>query len=77
MSSWPRVPGIAFGGDYNPEQWPEATWEEDVALMREAGVSMVTVGVFSWALLEPAEVAATVLFLATDGLPRGPVAAIQ
>ncbi len=55
MSSWPRVPGIAFGGDYNPEQWPEATWEEDVAMMREAGVSMVTVGVFSWALLERRE----------------------
>ena len=34
MSSWPRVPGIAYGGDYNPEQWPESTWTEDVALMR-------------------------------------------
>jgi len=44
---------MAFGGDYNPEQWPEATWDEDVALMREAGVTMMTVGVFSWALLEP------------------------
>jgi beta-galactosidase len=44
---------IAFGGDYNPEQWPEATWREDVALMREAGVNLVTVGVFSWARLEP------------------------
>jgi beta-galactosidase len=52
MSTWPRVPGIAFGGDYNPEQWPESVWPEDVALMRAAGVSMVTVGVFSWALLE-------------------------
>ena len=50
---WPRVPGIAFGGDYNPEQWPEDIWAEDIALMGEAGVSMVTVGVFSWALLEP------------------------
>lgn len=55
MTSWPRVPGIAYGGDYNPEQWPESTWTEDVALMREAGVSMVTVGVFSWALLERRE----------------------
>jgi beta-galactosidase len=50
---WPAVRGIAYGGDYNPEQWPEATWAHDVALMAEAGVSMVTVGVFSWALLEP------------------------
>src|SRR4051812_32774752 len=46
---------LAFGGDYNPEQWPEPVWPEDVALMREAGVNLVSVGIFSWALLEPAE----------------------
>jgi beta-galactosidase len=44
---------ILFGGDYNPEQWPEETWPEDVRLMRAAGVNTVTVGVFSWAKLEP------------------------
>ena len=44
-----------FGGDYNPEQWPEEIWDEDVRLMREAGVTLATVGVFSWALLEPRE----------------------
>ncbi|MEU8349032.1 beta-galactosidase [Streptomyces sp. NPDC048845] len=44
---------LAFGGDYNPEQWPEEVWQEDVRLMREAGVTMVSVGIFSWALLEP------------------------
>lgn len=44
---------IGFGGDYNPEQWPEPTWSEDVALMKEAGVNLVTVGVFSWAHLQP------------------------
>ncbi|MCX5243468.1 beta-galactosidase [Streptomyces prunicolor] len=44
---------LAFGGDYNPEQWPESVWPEDVRLMREAGVTMVSVGIFSWALLEP------------------------
>jgi beta-galactosidase len=48
-------PMLAFGGDYNPEQWPEATWEEDVRLMREAGVNLVSVGIFSWSLLEPSE----------------------
>ena len=47
------VPGLAFGGDYNPEQWPEEVWAQDMALMREAGVTMVSVGIFSWALLEP------------------------
>jgi beta-galactosidase len=43
---------IAFGGDYNPEQWPEQTWAEDMALMKEAGVTMATVGVFSWAQVQ-------------------------
>jgi beta-galactosidase len=55
-SDWPiRLDGIAYGGDYNPEQWPEHVWVEDVALMREAGVNLVSVGIFSWVLLEPAE----------------------
>ncbi|MFD7982329.1 beta-galactosidase [Kitasatospora indigofera] len=47
--------GMAFGGDYNPEQWDEETWKEDDELMRRARVNLVTVGVFSWALLEPDE----------------------
>lgn len=44
-----------FGGDYNPEQWSENVWDEDIRLMTGAGVNAVTVGVFSWALLEPTE----------------------
>ena len=52
MTVWPRM---AYGGDYNPEQWPEDVHAEDVRLMQEAGVDLVTLGVFSWALLEPAE----------------------
>ncbi|MFT4123286.1 MAG: beta-galactosidase [Microbacteriaceae bacterium] len=47
--------GIRFGGDYNPEQWPREVWDEDVALMRRAGVTTATVGVFSWGWLEPEE----------------------
>jgi beta-galactosidase len=46
---------IWFGGDYNPEQWDAAVWAQDDALMRKAGVNTATVGVFSWALLEPEE----------------------
>jgi beta-galactosidase len=46
---------MSYGGDYNPEQWPASTWREDVKLMGEAGVTLVTVGVFAWAWLEPAE----------------------
>jgi beta-galactosidase len=49
-----RVTGrrLLFGGDYNPEQWDPAVWREDVALMREARVNTVTLGVFSWAFVE-------------------------
>ena len=50
----PAVRGIGYGGDYNPEQWPESTWAEDIRLMAEAGVNLVTVGVFSWSRLQPA-----------------------
>jgi beta-galactosidase len=44
---------IRFGGDYNPEQWPEEVWREDVRLMREAGVNLVSLGVFNWGIIEP------------------------
>ena len=43
------------GGDYNPEQWSREVWKEDFALMQQAGVTVVTVGVFSWVSLQPAE----------------------
>ena len=45
----------AYGGDYNPEQWDEATFAEDLELMAEAGVNLVSFGIFSWARLEPRE----------------------
>ena len=51
----PGVTSICYGGDYNPEQWPEAVWAQDVALMKEAGVNLVSIGIFSWSLLEPRE----------------------
>jgi beta-galactosidase len=44
---------LQFGGDYNPEQWGSEVWDEDVKLMRAAGVTLATVGVFSWSRLEP------------------------
>lgn len=52
VAPWPAVPEIAYGGDYNPEQWPREVWDEDVRLMREAGVTLVSVGIFSWGLIE-------------------------
>jgi beta-galactosidase len=52
----PKLPAkLYYGGDYNPEQWPEAVWHDDVRLMRAAGVNFVSVGIFSWARLQPAE----------------------
>ncbi|WP_228373362.1 beta-galactosidase [Demequina gelatinilytica] len=42
-----------YGGDYNPEQWPRDVWDDDMRLMRRAGVTVATIGVFSWARLEP------------------------
>jgi beta-galactosidase len=48
-----KVPHMIYGGDYNPEQWPEEVWDEDVRLMREVGVNLVSLGIFSWAKLEP------------------------
>ncbi|MDQ0935853.1 beta-galactosidase [Streptomyces turgidiscabies] len=47
------APRLAYGADYNPEQWPREVWEEDVRLMREAGVNIVSLGIFSWARIQP------------------------
>lgn len=44
-----------YGADYNPEQWPEGLWPDDVARMREAGVTMVSLGIFSWSRIQPRE----------------------
>lgn len=46
---------ILYGGDYNPEQWDEETRDEDMVLLPKAGVDIVTLNVFSWAKLQPAE----------------------
>lgn len=48
-----KFPHIIYGGDYNPEQWTPDIWQEDVHLMQEAGVNLVSLGIFSWTKLEP------------------------
>ena len=50
---WDRLGRLAYGADYNPEQWDVAVWAEDVKLMREAGVNLVSLGIFAWASLQP------------------------
>lgn len=50
-----KVQKILYGGDYNPEQWPEEIWEEDMRLLKLAHIDIVTLNVFSWAALQPDE----------------------
>ncbi len=54
---FPKLGGFVHGGDYNPDQWLDRPdiLEEDVRLMKKAGINSVTLGVFSWAAYEPAE----------------------
>jgi len=44
---------LLYGGDYNPEQWPEAVWAEDMRLMKLAAINITSINIFSWAMLEP------------------------
>lgn len=46
---------MLFGGDYNPEQWPEEIWLEDMQILKQAAINSATINVFSWALLQPSE----------------------
>ena len=50
-----KTPFILYGGDYNPDQWPEETLIEDIEFFKEANINVVTLPVFSWALLQPNE----------------------
>jgi beta-galactosidase len=51
----PSSKTLYYGGDYNPEQWSREVWEQDVVLMNQANVNLVTLGVFSWANIEVAD----------------------
>ena len=46
---------MLYGADYNPDQWPEEVWDDDVRLMQEAGVNIVSLGIFAWSRIQPAE----------------------
>ncbi|WP_345941310.1 beta-galactosidase [Nesterenkonia sp. E16_10] len=46
---------MSFGADYNPEQWPREVWDDDIRLMKQANVDVVSIGIFSWARLQPAQ----------------------
>ncbi|MET8472849.1 beta-galactosidase [Streptomyces sp. NPDC006422] len=44
---------LGYGADYNPEQWSREVWADDIRLMREAGVNVVSLAIFSWARIQP------------------------
>ena len=52
-----KLPFLGHGGDYNPDQWRHipGTLDEDIRLMKLAGCNLMSVGIFSWAALEPEE----------------------
>ncbi|MCL6457404.1 MAG: beta-galactosidase [Gorillibacterium sp.] len=49
---WSRV---MYGADYNPEQWPKEVIQRDVSLMKQASINVVTLNVFGWGMIQPAE----------------------
>ncbi|KAA8997333.1 beta-galactosidase [Affinibrenneria salicis] len=52
-----RVAGLLHGADYNPEQWMNypGIIEQDIAMMKQANCNVMSVGIFSWSMLEPEE----------------------
>ena len=52
-----KFPHFIHGADYNPEQWMDdkSVWDEDMRLMKLAHCNEMSVGIFSWAKLEPRE----------------------
>lgn len=53
----PKVAALLHGADYNPEQWENypGIIEQDIAMMQQAKCNVMSVGIFSWAKLEPRE----------------------
>lgn len=62
MAQFPPImkdkPAFLHGGDYNPEQWireKDTIWKTDMEYAVRAGINTLSVGIFSWAMLEPRE----------------------
>lgn len=53
----PKYPHFLHGGDYNPDQWKDTPeiWDKDMHLMKLANCNTMSIGIFSWAMLEPQE----------------------
>ena len=48
--SIPKQTQLFYGADYNPDQWQHAPeiLERDIELMKQAGVTSASVGIFAW-----------------------------
>jgi beta-galactosidase len=46
---------LSLGTAWYPEQWPQARWEQDLALMEAAHINVVRIAEFAWSTLEPRE----------------------
>ena len=48
---------LLHGGDYSPEQWLEypEILEQDIVYLKKAHINEVSLGIFSWSVLEPEE----------------------
>ena len=51
----PATEKVLYGGDYHHEQWPRDVWEDDYAAFDEASIDTVTLAVFGWSYLQPAQ----------------------
>jgi len=54
-TGFPNVPPLLVGAAWYPEQWSEATWDHDLALMEAGNIHLVRVGEFAWSSIEPSE----------------------
>ena len=54
---FPKLGGLLHGGDYNPDQWLDRPdiLEEDVRMMKKAGINSASLGIFAWSAYEPVE----------------------
>lgn len=55
-TSW-TPPMLLHGADYNPDQWLDRPdiLQQDIALMQQAHINCVSMGIFSWSVIEPQE----------------------
>ena len=46
---------LYHGAAYYPELWDETVIDQDIELMKQAGISVVRMGEFAWSQMEPEE----------------------